>query len=37
MDPASGRAGEVVVSRNLAGYNFGMRIDLVRDVLSLVR
>ncbi|HJZ85964.1 MAG TPA: trypsin-like peptidase domain-containing protein [Polyangia bacterium] len=36
LDPQSGRAGEVVVSKNLAGYNFGMRIDLVRDLLALV-
>jgi pSer/pThr/pTyr-binding forkhead associated (FHA) protein len=37
MDPASGRAGEITVAKNLAGYNFGMRIDLVRQLLELVK
>ena len=37
MDPASGRSGEITVAKNLAGYNFGMRIDLVRQLLQLVK
>jgi S1-C subfamily serine protease len=37
MDPASGRSGEITVAKNLAGYNFGMRIDLVRQLLELVK
>jgi S1-C subfamily serine protease len=36
VDPRSGRAGQMVVSKNLAGYNFGMRVDLVRELLALV-
>jgi S1-C subfamily serine protease len=37
LDPTSGRAGELVVARNLAGYNFGMRIDLVRQLKALFK
>jgi S1-C subfamily serine protease len=33
-DPRSGRPGQLVVSQALAGYNFGMRIDLVAPLLK---
>lgn len=33
-DPRSGRPGQLVVAQALAGYNFGMRIDLVAPLLK---
>jgi S1-C subfamily serine protease len=35
-DPQSGRGSQMVVSSHLAGYNFGMRVDLVRALRKLV-
>jgi hypothetical protein len=33
MDPMTGRAGNLVVAKQLAGYNFGIRIDVLRGML----
>ncbi len=33
-DPKSGKPGSLVVAQPLAGYNFGMRIDLVASLLN---
>jgi hypothetical protein len=34
MDPMTGRAGNLVVAKQLAGYNFGIRIDVLRGMLA---
>jgi pSer/pThr/pTyr-binding forkhead associated (FHA) protein len=33
MDPLTGRASSLRVAKQLAGYNFGIRIDVLRDLL----
>lgn len=37
MDPLTGRAGNLVVAKQLAGYNFGIRIDVLRGLLDQVK
>jgi pSer/pThr/pTyr-binding forkhead associated (FHA) protein/V8-like Glu-specific endopeptidase len=37
MDPTTGRAGNLVVAKQLAGYNFGIRIDVVRGLLDQLK
>jgi pSer/pThr/pTyr-binding forkhead associated (FHA) protein/V8-like Glu-specific endopeptidase len=34
MDPRTGRAERLVVSKQLAGYNFGIRIDVLQSLLA---
>lgn len=34
MDPSTGRAGKVVVAKQLPGYNFGIRVDALNQLLA---
>ncbi|MCA9669658.1 MAG: FHA domain-containing protein [Myxococcales bacterium] len=34
MDPLSGRARRLRVAKQLAGYNFGIRVDVLRDLMQ---
>jgi S1-C subfamily serine protease len=34
LDPSTGRAGNVLVTKQLAGYNFGIRVDALEGLLA---
>ncbi|MCB9556002.1 MAG: trypsin-like peptidase domain-containing protein [Deltaproteobacteria bacterium] len=34
MDPSTGRARQLTVAKQLAGYNFGIRVDVLRELMG---
>ena len=37
MDPLTGKSGNLMVAKQLAGYNFGIRIDVLRQLIEQVK